>query len=606
MLLNPWTIYGLLLVEALKYSQIADTYEKIQSTSKRLEMTSLLVALIKATPKELLGKVAYLTQGKLYPDFTGIEMGIAEKNAINAIAKVSTRKKEEVEKEWKHLGDLGLTAEKLLSESLAGRTRLVPADPLTVERVYDTLDRIAKTSGGGTVETRLNLLSELLNHAVPKEAKYIIRTVTGRLRLGIGDMTFLDALAIAYGGGKEARESVEHAYNMSSDLGLVARTLAEKGLQGTKGFRITIGRPVRPMLCERLASAEEILEKLGGRGASEFKYDGLRIQAHISPQRVSLFSRRLENLTDQFPDVIRGLKNSLASEDAVVEGECVAVDPNTGEMRPFQVVTHRRGRKYDVKETAEEIPVVLVLFDVLYLNGKTLVDASYLERRKALERIVRETESVKITHPVIVSESKRLDELMEEAVEAGCEGLVVKSLAEESTYKAGGRGFLWIKYKREYRSELGDTLDLVIVGAFAGRGRRAGTYGALLMAAYDEEGDSFRTVCKLGTGFSEEELVALPDRLRGYAQDHRHPRLDSMIGADFWFVPAQVLEVRGAELTLSPSHTCGWGIIRKDSGLAVRFPRFTGKWRDDKGPEDATTVKEIVEIYKSQLKHIKE
>jgi len=590
----------------LRYSQIADTYEEIESTSKRLEMTDDLVSLVKATPKELLGKVAYLTQGKLYPDFMGIETGIAEKSAISAIAKASGSHKEEVTKEWKRLGDLGLTAEELLSKPRDSRAKLVSTEPLTVEKVYDTFDKIAKTSGGGTVESRLRLLSELLSQASPKEAKYIIRMVTGKLRLGIGDMTFLDALAVSYGGGKEARESVERAYNMSSDLGLVAQTLAEKGLKGIKGFGITVGRPIRAMLCERLTSAEEILAKLGGRGAAEFKYDGLRIQAHVSAKGISLFSRRLENLTDQFPDVIRELTKSLATKDAVVEGECVAIDPNTGELKPFQVVTHRRGRKYDVKETAEEIPVVLVLFDILYLNGKTLVDATYTERRKVLESIITETDSVKITHPLIISDPNRLNELMEEAVEAGCEGLVIKSLSKDSTYQAGARGFLWIKYKREYRSELADTLDLVIVGAFAGRGRRAGTYGALLMAAYDENTDSFKTVCKLGTGFSDEELANVPKVLKEYSEDHPHPRLDSTMKPDFWFVPAKVLEVRGAELTLSPSHTCGWGVIRKDSGLAVRFPRFTGKWRDDKSPEDATTVKEIVEMYQSQLKQIKE
>ncbi|MEM2920935.1 MAG: ATP-dependent DNA ligase [Candidatus Bathyarchaeia archaeon] len=590
----------------LRYSQIADTYERIESTSKRLEMTDLLVDLIRATPKELLGKVAYLTQGKLYPDFVGIETGIAEKTAISAISKATGFTKEDVTKEWKRLGDLGLTAEELLSKAATGRAKLVTPQPLTVERVYDTFDKIAKISGEGAVENKLKLLSEILTQASPKEARYIIRTVTGKLRLGIGDMTFLDALAIAYGGGKEARDLVERAYNMSSDLGMVAQTLADRGLEGIKGFGITIGRPVRPMLCERLTSAQEVLAKLGGKGASEFKYDGLRIQAHISRQGISLFSRRLENLTEQFPDVVNGLLESVNVEEAVVEGECVAVDPNTGEMRPFQVVTHRRGRKYDVKETAEEIPVVLFLFDILYLNGKTLVDAPYEERRKALESVVRETDSVKITHPEIVSDPERLNKLMEEAVEAGCEGLVVKSLSRDSVYQAGARGFLWVKYKREYRSELADTLDLVVVGAFAGRGRRAGTYGALLMAAYDEEMDTFKTVCKLGTGFSDEELASLPEVLKEYSTDHPHPRLDSTIKADFWFVPMKVLEVRGAELTLSPSHTCGFGVIRKDSGLAVRFPRFTGKWRDDKGPEDATTVKEIIEMYKSQLKRVKD
>lgn len=590
----------------MRYSAIADIYEKIEATSKRLEMTDLLVELIKATPKNLIGKVAYLTQGKLYPDFMGIEMGVAEKSIINTIATASGTKKEDVNKLWKKLGDLGLTAEESLKESRGSKARLLPPEPLTVEDVYDTLDKISKVSGQGAVEARQNALSQLLARATPKEARYLVRTAAGKLRLGIGDMTFLDALAIAYGGGKEAREAVERAYNVSSDLGLVAETLAEKGLDGIKGFKITLGRPVRPMLCERLTSAEEILDKMGGEGAAEYKYDGLRIQAHMSPQGISLFSRRLENLTEQFPDVRSGLKESLTTGDVVVEGECVAVDPNTGDLQPFQVVTHRRGRKYEVKETAEEIPVVLELFDILYLKGETLLDTPYLKRRDALTSVVKETEHVKITHPTIVKDPHRLDALMDEAVEAGCEGVVVKSLSEDSVYQAGARGFLWIKYKREYRSEMADTVDLVIVGALAGRGRRAGTYGALLMASYDEEQDMFKTVCKLGTGFSDEALASLPKTLAEYRLDHPHPRLDSKMVADFWFVPVKVLEVRGAELTLSPSHTCGWSMIRKDGGLAVRFPRFTGKWRDDKGPEDATSVKELVEMYQSQLKRVKD
>lgn len=359
------------------------------------------------------------------------------------------------------------------------------------------------------------------------------------------------------------------------------------------------------MLCERLTTAKDILEKLGGKGSAEFKYDGLRVQVHISPKVIELFSRRLENITSQFPDIARALRKSVKSESAVVEGECVAIDPNTGELQPFQVVTQRRGRKYQIEEKAAEIPVVLVLFDVLYLEGKTLIDLPYTSRREVLEKIIKETENVQITHPTVIYKPDELNQLMDKAIEAGCEGLVIKSVGPESVYQAGSRGFLWIKYKRDYRSEMADTVDLVAVGAFAGRGRRAGTYGALLMAAYDEGSDSFKTVSKLGTGFDDKTLARLPKMFEDYREVHVHPRVDSKIKADYWFVPAKVLEVRGAELTLSPSHTCGLGAIKKDTGLAVRFPRFTGKWRDDKAPEDATTVSEILSMYKSQLKHMK-
>jgi DNA ligase-1 len=252
----------------------------------------------------------------------------------------------------------------------------------------------------------------------------------------------------------------------------------------------------------------------------------------------------------------------------------------------------------------EEVPVVLTLFDVLYVDGKSLMDHPYSERHRILEEVVRETDAVKITHPIVTDNPVELDGLMDEAVENGCEGLVIKSVDENSVYQAGSRGFLWIKYKRDYKSEMADTVDLVVVGAFAGRGRRAGTYGALLMASYDQDSDTFKTVCKLGTGFDDATLAMIPKILKDYRIEHIHPRVESKIEADYWFEPRKVLEVVGFELTLSPSHTCGLDVIKKGAGLAVRFPRFTGKWRDDKAPEDATAVKELIGMYRSQLKHV--
>lgn len=590
----------------MKYSSIADAYAKMEATSKRLEMTDYLVELITETPKELIGKVAYLTQGALYPDFEGIELGMAEKMVIAAIAKATDLKKEVIVDAWKQIGDLGSTVEKLLREKSSapnGKTvKLTPRQPLTVGVVYDTFDRIAHTGGKGSVERKVNALTRLIVEATAEEAKYLVRTVTGRLRLGIGDMTFLDALAVAYGGGKAARKDLERAYNMSSDLGLVSETVAKEGMEGIRIFHVQLGRPIRPMLCERLTSAEAVLTKLGGKGAAEYKYDGLRIQAHVSPEEISLFSRRLENITTQFPDVRKALKQGVKAESVIVEGECIAVDPDTGDLQPFQVVTQRRGRKHEIRKKVEEIPVVLVLFDALFVDGEGLLDASYLRRREYLEQVIEESGDLKITHPLIVTEPEQLDEFMASAVENGCEGLVIKSIGEDSVYQAGARGFLWIKYKREYRSELADTLDLVVVGAFAGRGRRAGTYGALLMAAYDEDADAFKTVCKLGTGFDDATLAKLPSLFKEYVVNHAHPRVESKIEADYWFAPTKVLEIRGAELTLSPSHTCGLDLVKTGAGLAVRFPRFTGRWRDDKAPHDATTVKEVVGMYKAQLK----
>jgi DNA ligase-1 len=432
-----------------------------------------------------------------------------------------------------------------------------------------------------------------------------MRTVTGNLRLGIADMTVLDALAIAYGGGKEARELVERAYSVSSDLGRVARDVAEKGLEGIKKFGVLVGEPIRPMLAERLSTPEEILEKLGGKCVAEYKYDGERIQAHKKGIEVILFSRRLENISDQYPDAIELIKKDVVSKDAILEAECVAIDLSTGEMRPFQELMHRR-RKYGIKEAMQEYPVSLFMFDALYVDGKDLTLDAYPIRRKTLEKTVKESDRVKIAKHIITDSAEKLEKFFEEAIENGCEGLVCKSIAKDSVYQAGARGWLWIKYKRDYKSEMTDTVDLVIVGAFHGRGKRARTYGAVLLAAYNSESDTFETVTKCGTGFTDEDLAKLPKMMQKHVVTHKPSRVDSMIEADVWFEPAVVIEILGAEITLSPIHVCAMNAIRKGSGLAIRFPRFTGNYRPDKAAEDATTTSEIVEMYQKQLKKISE
>ena len=581
---------------------IADAYEKIEGTTKRLEMTSLLVDLLKNTSKQVIAKVVYLTQGKIYPDFAGMEIGVAEKLAIRALTRASGRSESEIEADLRKSGDIGETAQNFLSKK---KQTTFSRKTLTVERVYETLDKMAKTTGSGAVDTKISLLCGLLSDASPKEAKYIMRTVTGNLRLGIADMTVLDALAIAYGGGKEAREKIERAYNISSDLGLVANIVAEKGLKGIEEFQVMVFEPVRPMLAERLTSAEEILEKLSGKCVAEYKYDGERVQAHKKGTKVVLYSRRLEDISDQYPDATELIKNNIKAKEAILEGECVAVDVETGEMRPFQELMHRR-RKYEIEKAMDQYPVSLFMFDALYVDGKDLTLEAYPVRRKALEKIVKETVRIKLAKNKVTSNAKALEEFFEEAIADGYEGIVCKAVGKDSVYQAGARGWLWIKYKRDYKSEMKDTVDLVVVGAFHGRGKRAGTYGALLLAAYNKKSDTFETVTKCGTGFTDKDLAELPEMLHKHVVPRKHSRVQSMLEADVWFEPSVVLEVLGAEITLSPIHTCAIGSIRKGSGLAIRFPRFTGKYRTDKSAEDATTSAEVVEMYRSQLKRISE
>jgi len=584
----------------VKYAVIAEAYEKIEATTKRLEMTDLLVDLLKNTPKEIIDKVVYLTQGKIHPDFVGLEIGVAEKLAIKALARASGVRESKIEENLKKTGDIGEAAQKFIADK---KQVTFFQQSLTVQRVYGTLDKMAKVSGSGAVDLKMALLAGLLADAVPNEAKYIMRTVTGNLRLGIADMTVLDALAMAYGGGKENRGYLERAYNVSSDLGKVARIVAEKGLEGVKRFKISVGEPIRPMLCERLSSSEEILEKLGGKCMAEYKYDGERIQAHKKGEEVALFSRRLENISGQYPDAVKLLKKDVKAKDVILEAECVAIDPDTGEMKPFQELMHRR-RKYGIEEAMEEYPVSLFMFDTLYVDGKDLTLNPYPIRRRALEEAIEESDRVKIAKYVVTGNVKELENFFLEAIENGCEGLVCKSVARGSVYQAGARGWLWIKYKRDYKSEMTDTVDLAVVGAFHGRGKRAGTYGALLLAAYNSNNDVFETLTKCGTGFTDEDLEALPKTMEKHVISHRHPRVQSLLEADVWFEPVVVIEVFGAEITLSPIHTCAMDVIRRGSGLAIRFPRFTGNYRVDKSAQDATNTGEIVEMYKKQLKKI--
>jgi len=581
------------------YSRLVEAYEKIEATTKRIEMTDCLVRLFRETPKELIHKVVYLTQGKIYPDYLGIELGIAERMAMRSLSIATGVSFNEIEEILKKLGDIGKVAEYIASRRKQATLFQFAKTPLTVEKVYETLDKIAKTAGEGSQDLKIRLLAGLLNDATPKEAKYLVRTVTGKLRLGIADMTILDALSIAFFGTKDPRPILERAYNLCSDLGKVARLAAEKNLDALKSFKPIIGIPVRPMLAERLSDPKEILAKLNYSCAAEFKYDGERVQIHKNGEKVKLFSRRLEDITHQYPDVCEYVKKYVKANRAILEAEIVAIDPDTLEMRPFQELMHRK-RRHNIAEAMAQYPVALYFFDIILLEDEDLTQVPYVERRKKLEEVVVESDHTHLAERKVIEDQEDLEKFFEYAVEQGCEGIMCKSTSKDSVYQAGNRGWLWIKYKRDYAAELTDTLDLVVVGAFYGKGKRAGKYGALLMAAYDPQSDKFYTVCKVGTGFTDEDLEKLPEMLKEYKIEHRHPRVVSEMEADVWFVPAMVLEITGAEITLSPLHTCAKGVIRPEAGLALRFPRFTGRWRTDKSPEDATTVKEIIEMYRSQ------
>ncbi len=413
-------------------------------------------------------------------------------------------------------------------------------------------------------------------------------------------MTLLDALATAFLGSKENRQILEHAYNVCSDIGYVAKVLVKSGLKGVKRIRIAVNRPIKPMLAQRVSKMSEIVEKIGSEViAVEEKYDGERIQAHKDGSKVKLFSRRLTDVTDQFPEVVQNVIVHIKAEKAILDGEVVAYDFDKDVFYPFQRLMQRR-RKYKVEEYAEEIPVKYMLFDVLYINGKSYMKMSYPKRRKKLEQMVENERFIAVTGRITSSELDEIDEFFQDCIKRGLEGIVCKSCADDSYYRAGAREWMWIKWKESYALELSDTLDLAVVGAYAGKGKRGGTYGSLLCAAYNHDEDIFQTVCKLGTGFSDKQLKRLPLKLKDVGIDKSPARVvvTKEIEPDYWFAPKYVLEVRGSEITKSPVHSCNWNEEEK-RGLALRFPRFE-RWRPEKAPEQATTVQEVVNMFLTQ------
>ena len=580
----------------MEFAILADSFNKMESTTKRLELTQYLVELFEKTPNEVISRIVYLLQGKLRPDFEGIELGVAEKLAIRAISKSSGIPLRKIEEEYRKGGDIGHAATKILEQKT--QTTFVVED-ITVERVYETLFKIAKLEGTRSQDMKMKYISSLLNDATPIEARYILKILLGTLRLGVAENTVMDALAIAFSGSKENRKVLEKAYNVSSDLGKVAETIASEGLKGIEEFQATLFNPIRPMLADRVKSEEDAVEKFKGKFAAEYKLDGERVQIHVEGEKSTLFSRSLENISSYYPDIIEKIPKCIQAENAILEAEAVAINENTGEFLPFQELMHRR-RKYKIEKAVTEYPITVNFFDILYCNGKSCLELDYKSRRERMEKIVKEDDFAKCIPMTIVENENQIEDFFENSINDGSEGLMLKML--DKPYQAGSRGSYWLKLKREYRNELGDSLDLVVIGGFFGKGRRTGNYGTLLLATYDEDVDTFTSICKVGTGFSDEDLDQLYQILHPKVTIKKNPRIDSEMEADVWFEPELVIEVVASEITLSPIHKAARNKIRKDAGLALRFPKFTGKIRIEKAVEDASTNEEVITLYAGQKK----
>lgn len=578
----------------MDFSVIVKILDEMEQTTSRLELTNYLVTLFKNTPSQLIDKVIYLIQGKIRPDYEGIEMGIAEKMIIRIILQISNISSDEVYHKYRELGDLGSVAETILKYKVQ---KTLFNEKVTIEGIYLIFDKISKTIGKGSQDIKLRLLASLFNDSSPEECKYIIRFALGTLRLGIADNTIMDALALAYTNDKKNRKILESAYNVSSDLGRVSKILARNGIEAVSAIKIELFIPIRPMLAERVQTSKEALDKVSGKGAVEFKLDGERVQIHRKDKKVQIFSRSLENITHYYPDVAEA-SMTIPLRNFIIEAEVVAINKYTEDFLPFQELMHRR-RKYDIAKNVENYPVSVNVFDILWAGGdKTILP--YLERRALLEDVITNSVDARLAliQQKVVTSVEQLERFMAKSIGYGCEGLMVKQT--DSPYRAGARGFAWIKIKREYRSELVDSLDLVIIGGSYGRGRRVGTYGALLLAVYDKNENVFKSVCKVGSGFRDEALAELFKELEKYKIPKRHARVYSKLEMDTWFIPTIVIEIIASEITLSPEYDAGMGSIRKGFGLSLRFPKFTNKIRIDKNPQDITDESELIEMYRKQ------
>ncbi|NWJ68104.1 ATP-dependent DNA ligase [Marine Group I thaumarchaeote] len=580
----------------MDFSIVAEIFEKMENTTKRIELTNILVELLKKTPKKIIPNAVYLLQGIIRPNFEGVELGIAEKLAIRAISKSAGLPIKKIEDDYRECGDLGLTASNMLK--IKTQTTFT-AEKITVERVYETLFKIAKLEGKGSQDLKMKYISSLLNDATPLEAKFVLKILLGTLRLGIAENTVMDALAIAFTGKKENREQIENAYNVSSDLGKVSLIVATDGIDEIKKFKISLFSPIRPMLADRVQSEKDVIKKMPEQFAAEYKLDGERVQIHKQSDKIILFSRRLENITQYYPDIVENIGKSLNVNEGIFEAEIVPINENTGDFLPFQELMHRR-RKYKLDEAVSQYPITVNFFDVLYFDNKDCLNLEYSERRKILEKLVNEDNFSKLVPMLLVKNENEVGDFLENSINAGCEGLMLKT--PSAPYRAGTRGSNWLKLKREYRNELGDSFDLIVIGAYFGRGRRTGLYGTLLLATYNPEKDNFPSICKVGTGFTDESLDQLYQILSNNVTLKKNSRIVSEMEADVWFEPKLVLEIVGSEITLSPIHKTGLDLIRKSSGFALRFPKFTGKIRYEKAVEDASTVEEVLALYKRQSK----
>jgi DNA ligase-1 len=588
----------------MKFSQLAKYLQKLEDTPKRLEITAILAELIEKLKKNEVDKGLYLSLGYLKAEFESEKFNIAEKMMAKVLAQAYDATEQEVKKKFSSLGDLGNVAEKLANKN--------SKFDLNINETHEKLMEIAQVEGAGSQERKISLSAELLNQANPLSAKYLVRIILGTTRLGFTELTVVDALVQTVTGekDKEVKKEIEDKYRIHPDIGLITKKIKGKGLAGLKDVGMEVGTPVHAQKAQRLSGPSEIIEKMG-EVWMEYKFDGTRVQLHMDKDKtmeieafeqqemfevkkemtfIKTFTRNLEETTHQFPDIIGAANKRIDAKSVILDGEAVGYNKKTGKFLPFQETIQRK-RKHGVSAAAKKIPLKYMVFDILFLNGKSLVDEPLTKRRKLLDSIIKADKIIQIDKYVQTGDAAKVAKFHKEALDKGLEGIMVKRVS--SPYQAGARNFAWVKLKKLEEQILSDTVDCVVLGYYHGRGARAKFgIGGFLVAIWDEKDNKYKTLTKVGSGLKDNDWAKLKEIADKIAVKGppKNADINKKYNCDVWIKPEIVVEIAADEVSKSSDHSVGY---------ALRFPRLI-KFRKDRKPKDTTTPKEIEHMYEIQ------
>lgn len=561
----------------MQYKELCEVYEELEKNPSRLIKTTILANFLKKLKTEKNKEIIYLIQGKAFPDYSEKEFGISEQLCIKVLEKASGISKKEIVNKWRKIGDLGKVAEEVMSKK---KQNTLFSHKLTTEKVLDNLRKLPELVGKGTVDKKMSLISELLTSSSGIEAKYIIRTLLNDLRIGVASGTIRDAIVEScFEKNEENTHAVQQSYDRANDFALVLEK-ACRGIKSLQDTELVPGKPIKVMLALKAESIEDGFERVGKPAVFEYKYDGFRMLINKDEKgNIKIFTRRLDDVTKQFPDVIKYIKEHLNAKTFILDSEAVGYDPKTKKYKPFQDISQRIKRKYDIEKLERELPIELNVFDILYYNGKSLIDEPFEKRSELLRKVIQNKKyKIQTAHQLITDDEKKAKEFYKQALNEGQEGVMIKNL--QSKYQPGARVGHMLKLKPAENE-----FDLVITGAEYGKGKRAGNLSSFTLSCFDRENERFVEIGKASTGLKEKEELGL-----SYTEltNLIKPLITKEIGRDVKVKPKIVVRIIYQNIQRSPTY---------ESGFALRFPRIT-HLRPDRTPKDVATLKEVIEEYK--------